>query len=68
MPMRQKTLSLEEKTSMFTVSLDQFIHSEDQKAVELLGRKTTSSVSKITNFFALGKKLGKKRDEVKNKT
>ncbi|MFO7979385.1 MAG: NAD-dependent DNA ligase LigA [Candidatus Aminicenantes bacterium] len=60
-----KSLPLEGKKFVFTGSLDEFTRDEAKKAVEDLGGRATSSVSKETDYLVLGEEPGSKLDEAK---
>lgn len=60
-----KSFPLEGKKFVFTGSLDEFTRDEAKQAVEDLGGRATSSVSKETDYLVLGEEPGSKLDDAK---
>lgn len=65
MPKSQRGLPLKGRTFVFTGKLEGFTRDEAKKLVENLGARTTSSVSRETDFLVVGKVPGSKLDEAK---
>lgn len=59
----ERKASLKGKTFVLTGGLDSFTREEARKAVERLGGRVTSSVSKKTDFVVVGKDPGSKADD-----
>jgi DNA ligase (NAD+) len=62
-PPARKTGPLEDKTFVITGSLEDFSRDEAKKAIEDLGGKVTSSVSKKTDYVVVGAAPGTKHDK-----
>jgi DNA ligase (NAD+) len=65
MPPGKKATPLEGTTFVFTGKLEGYARQEAEKAVEDLGGRAASSVSRETDFVVAGKDPGKKYDDAK---
>ena len=65
MPAAAKKAALEDKTFVFTGSLENFTRDEAKEKVEMFGGRATSSVSGETNYLVVGESPGSKVAEAK---
>jgi DNA ligase (NAD+) len=65
MPAPQKKPELEDKTFVFTGSLESFTRDEAKEKIEMLGARATSTVSGQTDYLVVGEGPGSKLEEAK---